>query len=94
MSANTLAGTEAAVGAYTSDNSQPVPVLIAAQLNVFVVLLQPAGSALRSEVTVNALAGFMSLVVKTTVTGLLLPVSTASAAELGVPTIVSLVNAR
>jgi hypothetical protein len=89
-----LAGTEAAVGAYTSDSSQPVPVLIAAQLNVFVVVLQPAGSALKSEVTVNALAGFMSLVVKTTVTGLLLPVSTASDAELGVPTIVSSVNAR
>ena len=62
-----------------------MPSLTVAQLKVVAVLLQPAGSALNPEVTDRALAGLPSSVAKVTVTGVLVPVTTASGARAGRP---------
>ncbi len=72
-----------------------MPSLIVAQLKVVEELVQPAGSALNPDVIVRSVAGLLSSVAKVTVTGVLVPVSTASEElGLGVPAIVSLVSAR
>ena len=78
-----------AVAAKLSGNWQTVPSLTVAQLKVVAELVQPAGSALNPDVIARLVAGLPSSVAKVTVTGVLVPVTTASEAlGLDVPAIV------
>src|ERR1700691_1198493 len=58
----------AAIGAYVRDSWQPFPVLKPPHENVGVLLVQPAGSALRLLVSCRSVAGRPSSVVKVTET--------------------------
>ena len=69
-------------------------MLTVAQAKLLEVLLHPAGSAPRADVIEKPVAGLPSSVVKTTVTGVVLPVKTASEAGVAVQRILSFVVAR
>ncbi len=83
-----------AVGAYVKLSWQPVPVLTFEHAKLPDVPLQPLGNAESPDVTDRLFARLWSSVVKVTLTGVVLPVTTATGFGLGVPTTLSWVVAR
>lgn len=83
-----------ATGMYTSDSTHGIAVLTVKQENELVGLVHPAGSELKSEVTLRLFAGWPSSVVNVILTLLEFPISVARGLWLGVPTTLLLVVAR